>query len=143
MLTDTPQRSAWRISKHKAGVRLKDIRIIVYGVGAMGSQMVRLLQTKPHVRVVGAIDWDKNKIGRDLGELTGLGVNLGVEVSYPPQKILGRIKADLVLQATTAFLDEAYDQILRVLAQRMSVVTICQELFFSDQSLSFAIGLKQ
>jgi hypothetical protein len=130
MLTDTPRRSAWRISKRKAGTKLKDIKIIMYGVGAMGSQMVRLLRTKPNVRVVGAIDWDKNKIGRDLGELTGLGVNLGVEVSYPPQKILGRIKADLVLQATTAFLDEAYDQILRVLAQRMNVVTICQELFF-------------
>jgi len=109
---------------------LKDIKIIIYGVGAMGSQMVRLLQTKPHVRVVGAIDWDKKKIGRDLGELIGLGRNLGVEVSYPPQKVLGRIKADLVLQATTAFLDEAYDQIRCVLAQRMNVVTICQELFF-------------
>ena len=109
---------------------MKDIKIIIYGVGAMGSQMVRLLQRKPHVRVVGAIDWDKNKIGRDLGELTGLGINLGVKVSYPPQKILGQIKADLVLQATTAFLDEAYDQILLVLAQRMNVVTICQELFF-------------
>ena len=109
---------------------MKEIRIIVYGVGAMGSQMVRLLQTKPGVRIVGAIDWDKKKIGRDLGELTGLGVNLGVGVSYPPQKILGKIEADLVLLATTAFLDEADVQIRRALARRMNVVTICQELFF-------------
>lgn len=106
------------------------MNMIIYGVGAMGSQMVRLLRTKPDVRIVGAIDWDKNKIGRDLGDVAGLGTNLGVEVSYPPRKVLGRIEADLVLQATTAFLDEAYDQILAVLARRMNVVTICQELFF-------------
>lgn len=109
---------------------MKEIRIIVYGVGAMGGNMVRLLQTKPNVRVVGAIDWDEKKIGRDLGELVGLRENLGVKVSYPPETILGKVNADLVLQATTAFADEAYGQIMDVLDQRINVVTICQELFF-------------
>ncbi len=109
---------------------MEELKIIVYGVGAMGTNMVRLLQSKPGVRVVGAIDWDKKKIGRDLGELAGLGKDLGVRVSYPPEQILVKVKADLVLQATTAFLEEAYPQIMSVLAQGMNVVTICQELFF-------------
>ena len=109
---------------------MEEIKVVVYGVGAMGSNMVRLLQTKPDVRVVGAIDWDEKKIGRDLGELTGLGKELGVRVSYPPERVLGKVKADLVLQATTAFLDEAYEQIMKALEQRINVVTICQELFF-------------
>ena len=45
----------------------KKIRVIQYGVGAMGSNMVKLLQSKPDVKVVGAIDHDEAKIGRDLG----------------------------------------------------------------------------
>jgi hypothetical protein len=106
------------------------MKIIVYGVGAMGSNMVRLLQSKPRVQIVGAIDWDEKKIGRDLGELAGLGKKLGVKVSYPPGEVLGKTKADLVLHATTAFIAEAYDQILLAIDQRMNVVTICQELFF-------------
>lgn len=109
---------------------MEELRIVVYGVGAMGSNMVRLLQGKPDVRIVGAIDWDEKKIGRDLGELTGLGKDLGVKVTYPPENVLGRVRAHLVLQATTAFLDEAYGQIMSVLERRMNVVTICQELFF-------------
>ena len=48
---------------------MDDLKIIVYGVGAMGSNMVRLLQDRKGCRVVGAIDWDREKIGRDLGEL--------------------------------------------------------------------------
>ena len=106
------------------------MNVVVYGVGAMGGNMVRLLQSKPQVRIVGAIDWDEKKIGRDLGELVGLGKKLGVRVSYPPDKVLGKTKVDLVLQATTAFIAEAYDQILLALEQRINVVTICQELFF-------------
>ena len=109
---------------------MNGIRVMIYGVGAMGSNMVRLLQGNPSARVVGAIDWDEKKIGRDLGELVGLKKNLGVKVSYPPESLLGKVRADLVLHATTAFMDEAYGQIMKLLEQRMNVVTICQELFF-------------
>ena len=107
-----------------------DLRIIVYGVGAMGSNMVRMLQSIKGCRVVGAIDWDEKKIGRDLGDLAGLGKRLGVRVAYPPAEVLGRVKADIVLHATTAFLDQAAGQISGVLEHGINVVTICQELFF-------------
>jgi 4-hydroxy-tetrahydrodipicolinate reductase len=106
------------------------LKVIVYGVGAMGSNMVRMLQGIKGCRIVGAIDWDQKKIGRDLGELAGLNKKLGVRVAYPPDKVLGRAKADVALHATTAFLDEAAGQICRILEQGINVVTICQELFF-------------
>jgi len=109
---------------------MDQLRIIIYGVGAMGSNMVRRLQDVAGCRIVGAIDWDKNKIGRDLGELAGLDKKAGVKVSYPPGKVLGKVKADIALHATTAFLEEGMDQICAVLDQGINVVTICQELFF-------------
>jgi hypothetical protein len=109
---------------------MKKLRIILYGVGAMGSNMVRLLQGRPQVLVVGAIDHDKSKICRDLGEVAGLEKNLGIEVRYPPEEVLDNIKADLVLHTTTAFMDEAFEQIMKILERRINIVTICQELFF-------------
>ena len=109
---------------------MRSINVIVYGVGAMGGNMVRLLQQRPGVRVVGAIDWDKHKIGRDAGEVAGLGRQLGVTVQYPPEEVLDHVQADVVLHATTAFIDEAYPQIRDVLKRKINVVTIAQELFF-------------
>jgi len=109
---------------------VKTIRIVQYGVGAMGSNMVRLLQGKPAVRIVGAIDIDPAKIGGDLGEVSGLDKPLGIKISYPPDVVLDSGPTDVVLHATTAFLKDAYPQIMAVLERRANVVTICQELFF-------------
>jgi len=109
---------------------MDEIKTVIYGTGAMGSNIVRLLQTKPQVKIAGAIDHDPKKIGRDLGSVSGLGSDLGVDVRFPPETILDNVKADLVIHTTTAFLEEAFDQITAVLQRGMNVLTICQELFF-------------
>lgn len=109
---------------------MEEIKIAIYGVGAMGSNVVRLLQSKPQTRIVGAIDHDPAKIGKDAGEVAGLGKPLGVDILFPPEKTFGAVEADLVIHTTTAFLDEAYDQIVQCLNRGMNVLTICQELFF-------------
>ncbi|MFC2164464.1 Gfo/Idh/MocA family oxidoreductase [Acidobacteriota bacterium] len=109
---------------------MEEIKIVVYGVGAMGRNVVRLLQSKPRARIVGAIDHDPAKIGRDVGDVTGLAKILGVDVLFPLEKALDTVEADLVIHTTTAFLNEAYDQILNCLGREINVLTICQELFF-------------
>lgn len=109
---------------------MKNINVIVYGVGAMGGNMVRLLQQRQTTHLVGGIDWDKAKIGKDAGEQTGLGKNLGVMIQFPPEDVLDHVKADVVLLATTAFLDEAYPLIVKCLQRKINVITIAQELFF-------------
>jgi len=109
---------------------VKKIRVIQYGVGAMGSNMVKLLQMRPQTQVVGAIDHGPAKIGRDLGEVAGFGRRTGIRVSFPADEVLRKVKADVVLLATTAFVDEAFEPIMRCLDKGCHVVTICQELFF-------------
>jgi len=109
---------------------VEKIRIIQYGVGAMGSNMVRLLQRRPQAEVVGAIDHDPAKIGKDLGELAGLGRRTGITVCYPADEVLQTVDADVLLLATTAFIKEAFEPIMLALEKSCRVVTICQELFF-------------
>ncbi|MCB9451141.1 MAG: hypothetical protein H6672_06860 [Anaerolineaceae bacterium] len=109
---------------------MSQIRVIQYGVGAMGSNMVQLLQQKPQAKMVGAIDIDPAKIDRDLGDVSGLGKSLGIKVGYPPDVVLAGGAADVVLHATTAFADEAVPLILGILKHKINVITIAQELFF-------------
>src|SRR2546427_12220037 len=49
----------------------KKIRAIQYGVGPIGASIVKLLREKQAVEIVGAIDIDPAKAGRDLGEVAG------------------------------------------------------------------------
>lgn len=105
------------------------VRVIVYGVGAMGSLMVGLLSRTPGVAVVGAIDRDPAKAGRDLGMVAGLDTSLGVTVSDRPSDVLDRTPCDVVMLATTAFANEALPLILTVLERRHAIVSIVQELF--------------
>jgi len=106
------------------------IRVIQYGIGAIGINIVRLLLSKPNVHLVGAIDHDRLKIGRDLGDVVGLGKTLGLTIKFPPEKALNQTAADVVIHATTAFMDQALPQIMEVLDRRINTITIAQELFF-------------
>lgn len=96
----------------------------------MGSLMVKVLQSRINVRIVGAIDKDPNKIGKDLGEVCGLNQNLGVEISFPASNVLKKTSADIVLLATTAFLEDLYPFLLEIIENNLNVITITQELVF-------------
>ena len=49
----------------------KKIRVVQYGLGPIGSSIVRLMRLKDSLEIVGAIDKDPAKAGRDLGEVVG------------------------------------------------------------------------
>lgn len=51
---------------------MQDIRVIIFGVGSVGKEVVRALAVKKGVRIVGALD--KGPVaGNDLGEVAGIG----------------------------------------------------------------------
>ena len=49
----------------------KKIRAIQYGVGPIGASIARLMHEKQAIEIIGAIDTDPAKVGRDLGEIVG------------------------------------------------------------------------
>ena len=57
-----------------------NIRVVVYGVGAMGAIATRLLLDKG-ATIVGAVGRSRSKVGRDLGDVAGLGSHLGVTLN--------------------------------------------------------------
>ena len=56
-------------------------KVVQFGCGPVGCSVVRYAAQRPDIEIVGAIDIDKNLVGRDLGEVAGLNKRLGVVIS--------------------------------------------------------------
>jgi len=101
------------------------ITVAQYGIGPIGAEIARLLLSKPWIKVVGAVDIDPNKIGKDLGEVIGLGRNTGVPVTA---ELLG--KPDVVCHSTGSRLRDVAGQLEALLSRGSHVVSTCEELSF-------------
>ena len=114
-----------------------EIRVLLVGVGAIGSEIAKLLLKKRNVKIVGAIDPDPNKAGKDLGAILGLEKPLGVTVLKGIENFDG--EAEIAIHATTSFLSKAYSQILELIKHGLNVVSTCEELSYPyvvDKKLS-------
>lgn len=60
------------------------IRVLHFGLGLIGAAVVKQVAARPGFKVVGAIDVDPAKMGRDLAEVVGLSKRLGVKVLAMP-----------------------------------------------------------
>jgi len=109
---------------------MEKVRVILYGVGAVGSSIAKFLLEKEGVEIVGAIDVAEEKVGKDLGGVLGIGRQLGIVISNSPDAVLSRVKADIVVHATASFLKQVYPQITKVLEHRVNVVSTCEELAY-------------
>ncbi|HYK01706.1 MAG TPA: dihydrodipicolinate reductase [Thermoanaerobaculia bacterium] len=104
---------------------LQPITVAQYGIGPIGAEIARLLLTKSWIRVVGAIDIDPEKIGKDLGEVIGLDRKLGVLVTAELEG-----KPDVVCHSTGSRLREVAGQLDSLLSRGCHVVSTCEELSF-------------
>jgi 2,4-diaminopentanoate dehydrogenase len=105
----------------------KKIKVIQYGLGAMGSQMVQVMLTKRDLEVVGAISGSGRLAGEDLGKAIGLKKKLGIEVSRNASEVFNRVEADVVLHATTSWMREAFNQTKGAMETGKNVITIAEE----------------
>ena len=106
------------------------IRVIQYGLGPIGSAIARHVVERPGLGLVGAVDIDPAKVGKDVGEVIGLDRPLGFMVADRLEEVLARMEADLVLHATSSYIDLFKDQILEILEAGLDVVSTAEELSF-------------
>jgi 4-hydroxy-tetrahydrodipicolinate reductase len=109
---------------------MQKIRVVLYGVGAIGSKIAKFLLEKEGVDIVGAIDIAKDKVGRDLGEVLGIDKRLGVVVSDKPETVFRKACADVVVHATTSYLRDVYPQIAPLAKYGVNVISTCEELSY-------------
>lgn len=106
---------------------MKKYKVIVWGLGNVGRAAVRMIIEKESLELVGAIDVDPNKIGKDAGEVFGFG-KTGVTVSSDIDKVFA-MDADVILDYTPLMRDEkggftpSAKEICRALKAKKNVIT--------------------
>lgn len=105
----------------------KKVRVIQFGLGPIGSGVARVIAARPGYQIVGAVDIDPAKVGRDVGQVIGLERDLGVKVSSDAAKGLKK-KADVVMHCTSSSLVKVEPELAAIIRARHNIVSTCEEL---------------
>lgn len=109
---------------------IDDIRVIQYGLGPIGCAIAHQLTKRHGLTLVGSVEIDPAKVGKDLGETIGLDRPLGVTVAESLKKALAQAKADLVVHTTSSHFSAFLPQIIEILKAGLDVVSTAEELSF-------------
>ena len=104
------------------------IKIAQFGLGPIGTETLKLTATKPWAKIVGGIDIAPDKLGRDLGDLTGMKSLRGLSVVRSVEELPRQ--PDLVFHTAVSRFQAAFDQIEPLARIGINVVSSCEELLF-------------
>jgi len=105
------------------------LRVVQMGLGPIGIKTTQFLAERTNIEIVGAIDTDPEKLGRDVGTLAGLPA-IGVKVAAGLEQVLGKRDVDLVALTTTSSLAKTYEQLRQLLPYGVNVISSCEELSY-------------
>src|SRR5215213_2342998 len=106
------------------------IRVVHFGLGPIGAAVVRQVAARKGFKIVGAVDIDPAKVGRDLGEVAGVGRPLKVKVSDDPRKAIKAAKPDVVVLCTSSSMKGVLPQIETILELKVPIVSTTEELSY-------------
>jgi len=106
------------------------IRVLHFGLGPIGVGIVRQVAARKGFKIVGAVDIDPAKVGRDLGEIAGLGKPLKVKVMDDAKKAIRATKPDVAVLCTNSSLKKVLPQFETVLKLKVPIVSTTEELAY-------------
>ena len=120
---------------------MKKVKAVQMGCGPIGCSVIKYASQRSDIEFVGAIDIDKNLVGRDLGEVAGLR-KLGILISDQVDAVLSRTQPHIVFLTTSSSLEALYPQIEKCARAGVNVLSTCEELSYpykKDPKLSAKI----
>lgn len=110
---------------------MSNVRVIIWGLGAMGSGMARMIVAKQGIEIVGAIDTHKEKAHKKLSEVLGVTAP-DVTVQSECKEVIKPGAADVVLVCTGSFTREVYPQLELVAKAGIDCITIAEEMAYPE-----------
>ncbi len=110
----------------------QNVKVAIWGLGAMGSGMAKMLLTKKGVEIVGVCDRGENHVGKDLYEVLGVerGDRKPVIINPNIEEVLTEKCADVCLCATDSFTQKAFPRLKFVLEKKINVVSTAEQMAF-------------
>jgi len=110
------------------------IRVIHVGLGPIGSAVLSQVASRSGFRIVGGVDVDPAKAGRDLGEVAELGRCLGIKVSSDLVRTLKSAKPQVAVLCTSSSLTRVLPQIETILKSKTAIVSTNEELAYPGRT---------
>jgi hypothetical protein len=105
---------------------------VSYGVGVIGSMVARTIieKKKDWLNIVGALDIDPAKLGKDLGQVVGLNADFGIPVQNDPERTIKESDADIVIHTTSSQLEKVVPELKRLAECGVDIISSCEELSY-------------
>jgi len=109
---------------------MEEIGVIQYGLGPIGAGIARLIWERKGMKLIGAVDVDPAKVGRDVAEVVGLNTSLGIPVHSCLKDALTANDASVVIHSTGSSLEVVKPQIEECIRAGLNLVSTCEELAY-------------
>ncbi|WBW99567.1 2,4-diaminopentanoate dehydrogenase [Oceanirhabdus sp. W0125-5] len=110
----------------------ENVKIAIWGFGAMGSGMARMLLNKKGVEIVGVCDMHPERVDKDMYEVLGVerGDRKPVIINKNIEEVLTEKCCDLCLCATDSFTEKAFPRLKYALEQKVNVISTAEEMAY-------------
>ena len=111
---------------------MKNIKIVIWGFGAMGRGMADMLLSKKGVEITGVCDLHPDLVGKSIFNAleSDQGNHPEVVVSNNINELLVKENCDLVLLATDSYTRKAFDKMKMILEKGINVISTAEEMAY-------------
>jgi len=109
---------------------MENIKIVIWGFGAMGAGMAAMLNKKKGVDIVGVCDLHPERAGKSVAEVLEIDRWNDVIISKDIDAVLSAEKVDLCLLATDSFTKGAYPKLKMIMEKGINVITTAEEMAY-------------
>ena len=109
---------------------MREVRVVLWGLGAMGSGMARLLAKRKGVHVAAACDINPSYVNKNMYEALDIPQEgkPDAPVHADILEALSHKPVDICVIATNSFVKDVYPKVLQVLREGVNVLTIAEEM---------------
>ncbi len=110
----------------------RNVRVAIWGLGAMGKGMAKMLMSKKGVEIVAVCDRRPERVGRELYEYMGVdrAGRPAVIINPNVEEVITEKCADVCLTATDSFTKSAFPRLKYVLEQKINVISTAEEMAY-------------
>lgn len=112
----------------------RKIKVVQYGAGKMSVYTMRYVYEKG-AEIVGAVDVNPDVIGKDIGEVMGVGLK-GVKVVsiQDAENMMKETKPDVAIVTTMSLISDVEDALMLCAKLGVNAITTCEEAFYPMNS---------
>lgn len=111
---------------------MENVKVAIWGFGAMGSGIAKVLLRKKGVDIVGVCDIHPERVNRSIYDILGVEKNGRPDVVVCPEieKVVHDANCDICVLATDSFTRKAFDKIKYVVGQKVNVISTAEEMSY-------------